>query len=236
MCRVVLPVSGLAVAGYKEFGYSVRIDFHILSLIVLGYVVNEHAPIDQQYHEYQKEHGFSPTYAELAKELSVSTITVFEHLEALERKGAIRRRRHEARSVEIIEEDFLRKQGSYQALAVKGNFTSGQPVENFEEPEDLSMGTILGAPGHNYMLRVKGNSLIGDHILDGDLLILENRDTAAEGEMVLGTLENGQTVLRRYFRDNGRIRLQSASPNIPPIYLDHVKVQGVLKGLIRRVH
>jgi len=82
---------------------------------------------------FQDEHGYSPTYAELAKQLGVSTITVFEHLEALERKNAIRRRRHEARSVEIIEPNFLRENAARKTLAVKGLIAAGFPIEAVED-------------------------------------------------------------------------------------------------------
>src|SRR5258706_10491853 len=84
-------------------------------------------------HAFQDEHGYAPTYAELAKQLGVSTITVFEHLEALERKNAIRRRRHEARSVEIIEPNFLREHATKKMLAVKGMIAAGLPIEAVEE-------------------------------------------------------------------------------------------------------
>src|SRR5258708_31375656 len=88
-------------------------------------------------YEYQTERGYSPTYAELAKQLNVSTITVFEHLEALERKGAIRRRRHEARSVEIIETNFLKDQTHKKAIPVRGNISVGKPIEKLEIQENV---------------------------------------------------------------------------------------------------
>src|SRR5579864_8995853 len=96
-------------------------------------------------HHFQEEHGYSPTYAELAKQLNVSTITVFEHLQALERKNAIRRRRHEARSVEIIEPNFLREQSVRKSLPVKGNIAAGTPIEAVEmETETLPLGDVFG--------------------------------------------------------------------------------------------
>src|SRR5476649_1892695 len=92
-------------------------------------------------YEYQKEHGYSPTYAELGKQIGVSTITVFEHLEALERKNAIRRRRHEARSVEIIEPNFLREQSTRKSLAIRGEIAAGAPIEavQVETAEELPL-------------------------------------------------------------------------------------------------
>src|SRR3954466_11031186 len=106
--------------------------------------------------QYQQEHGFSPTYAELAKELGVSTITVFEHLEALERKNAIRRRRHEARSVEIIETNFLKDQNHKKTLPVKGSIAAGQLTEAVEEvaEEQMQLGDVFGSKTNTYCLRL----------------------------------------------------------------------------------
>lgn len=186
--------------------------------------------------KYQQEHGYSPTYAELAKELGVSTITVFEHLEALERKNAIRRRRHEARSVEIIEQNFLRQQLPAKSLPIKGAIAAGAPIEALEvsAAEELPLGDVFRCKPNSFLLRVKGNSMIDDHIVDGDLIVVEARDAADDGEIVVALDDNGQATLKRFYRENGRIRLQPSNPTIPPILVDHCKIQGVFKGLIRR--
>jgi len=189
----------------------------------------------QLIYRYQQDHGFSPTYAELAKELGVSTITVFEHLEALERKNAIRRRRHEARSVEIIEPNFLREQSVRKSLPVKGNIAAGTPIEAVEmETETLPLGDVFGCKPNSFVLKVKGNSMIEDHILDGDLIVVEGRDTANDGEIVVALDDNGQATLKRFYRENGKIRLQPSNASMAPIIVDRVKIQGVFKGLLRK--
>lgn len=191
----------------------------------------------QLIYRYQQEHGFSPTYAELARELGVSTITVFEHLEALERKNAIRRRRHEARSVEIIEPNFLREQSVRKSLPVKGAIAAGNPIEAVEmETETLPLGDVFGCKPNSFVLKVKGNSMVDDHILDGDLIVIEGRDTANDGEIVVALDDSGQATLKRFYRENGKIRLQPSNPNMAPIIMDpnRVKLQGVFKGLVRR--
>ncbi|MCK6471158.1 MAG: transcriptional repressor LexA [Planctomycetes bacterium] len=185
---------------------------------------------------YQKSHGFSPTYAELAKDLGVSTITVFEHLEALERKGAIRRRRHEARSVEIIEPNFLREQNSKRTLPVKGTIAAGKPIEAIESSEELPFGEIFNATSDTFVLKVRGNSMVDDHIVDGDLIIVEGRETAHNGEIVVALLPDGQATLKRFYRENGRIKLQPSNPSMAPIFLDNVKIQGIFKGLVRKTN
>jgi repressor LexA len=185
---------------------------------------------------FQDEHGYSPTYAELAKQLGVSTITVFEHLEALERKNAIRRRRHEARSVEIIEPNFLRENAARKTLAVKGLIAAGFPIEAVEDAaaEEMPLADVFGCKPHSFMLRVKGDSMVDDHILDGDLIVVEGRDSANDGEIVVALDDSGQATLKRFYRENGKIRLQPANPTMAPMIVDHCKIQGVFKGLIRR--
>jgi repressor LexA len=190
----------------------------------------------QLIYQYQKAHGYAPTYAELAKDLDVSTITVFEHLEALERKNAIRRRRHEARSVEIIEPGFLRSQDERNSLPIKGTIAAGAPIEAIEAPtaEELPLGDVFKCKNDSYVLRVKGDSMIEDHICDGDLIVVEQRDTAQNGEIVVALDENGQATLKRFFRENGKIRLQPSNSTMAPIFVDHCAIQGIFKGLLRR--
>ena len=117
---------------------------------------------------YQNGNGYSPTYAELAKELGVSTITVFEHLEALERKGAIRRRRHEARSVEIVEPNFLREQTSRKHLPVQGYFSAGKALVAIEAHEEVCLGEFFSGSAQSFVLKVRGDAMAEEHILDGD--------------------------------------------------------------------
>jgi len=187
-------------------------------------------------HQFQEEHGYSPTYAELAKQLNVSTITVFEHLQALERKNAIRRRRHEARSVEIIEPNFLREHANKKTLAVRGMIAAGLPIEAVEDAttEEMPLADVFNCKPNSFMLRVKGDSMIDDHIMDGDLIVVEGRDTADNGEIVVALDDNGQATLKRFYKENGKVRLQPSNPTMAPIIVDNCKIQGIFKGLIRR--
>jgi repressor LexA len=186
---------------------------------------------------YQRDHGYSPTYAELAKDLNVSTITVFEHLEALERKGAITRRRHEARSVEISDPNFMPELTAQRTLQVKGVIAAGSPIEAIitEPPEALPIADLFGCQPTGFALRVRGDSMVADHICDGDYIVVEQRDTARDGEIVVALDENNQATLKRFYREGGRIRLQPSNPTMPPIYADNIRIQGVLKGVVRRV-
>jgi repressor LexA len=183
-------------------------------------------------HEFQIKHNYSPTYAELAKELGVSTITVFEHLEALERKGAISRRRHEARSVEIIEQNFLREQGIRKALPVKGILVAGRPLAPLQAAEEVPLGDLFPAAADLFLLKVQGGGLTREHILDGDLLVLEKRETAADGEQVVAQLTDGGMAFGTFSGASGKLRL--ASDNGAQVSAEQAKIQGVLRGLIRK--
>jgi len=187
-------------------------------------------------HQYQQRHSYSPTYAELAKELKVSTITVFEHLEALERKGAIRRRRHEARSVEIIEPRFSADNQRRAAIPVRGTIAAGAPIEATAAApaEELSLESVFGQKHNTYVLRVKGNSMVEDHILDGDLIVVEGREKAKDGEIVVALDDSGKASLRRLRHENGKVRLQPFSSALPPVNADRVRIQGVFQGLVRK--
>jgi repressor LexA len=194
----------------------------------------------QLIYNYQEEHGFSPTYAELAKMLGVSTITVFEHLEALEKKCAISRRRHEARSVEITAPHFLLEQHQRESLPlnslpVKGTIAAGAPIEALEDTSSqVMLGDIFNCKPSYFALKVKGDSMIDDHIMDGDLILVEKRDTANDGEIVVALDDNNQATLKRFYRENGKIRLQPSNSTMPPIIVDNCKIQGVFKGLVRK--
>ena len=187
-------------------------------------------------HEFHSEHGYAPTYADLAKTLGVSTITVFEHLEALEKKNAIRRRRHEARSVEIIEPNFLREHSNRNNLPIKGSIAAGRPIDAIEDldAEQMPLGDVFGCRNNSFMLRVKGDSMNDDHNMDGDLIVVESRDTASDGEIVVALDDSGQATLKRFYRENGKIRLQPSNPTMAPMIVDKITIQGVFKGLVRR--
>jgi len=190
-------------------------------------------------YDYQQEHGYSPTYAELARQLGVSTITVFEHLEALERKGAIRRRRHEARSVEITEPTFLRQtQQASRFLPIKGLIAAGKPIEAvaLDGAEELPLADVFACKPNSYLLRVRGESMIDDHICDGDLVVIEARETANDGDIIVALDENGNATLKRIYRENGRIRLQPSNSTMQPMYVEphNCRIQGIYRGLVRR--
>jgi len=183
---------------------------------------------------FRVQHGYSPTMQELADQLGVSKVTIFEHVEALERKELILRARNRARSLEVSPTVKLPDESKPTSYPIVGTIAAGRPIEAIENRETLELENLFNTRHGTYVLRVKGNSMIEDHIADGDYVIIERRETARDGETVVALLEDGQATLKRFYKERGRIRLQPANAAMSPIYVDKdVKIQGVLIGVLR---
>ena len=181
--------------------------------------------------DFTAEHGYAPTLEEMAREFGVSKITVFEHVQKLKRRGALRHTRRRARSVEV-DEAALRDRPT--ALLLVGTIAAGRPLEALEVHETIDVNELLGATGDTFMLRVRGESMIDEHIRDGDYVIVQRRVTARNGETVVALLPDGDATLKKFYREPGRIRLQPANPDLEPIYVPDVAIQGVVIGVLRK--
>src|SRR4051812_4367855 len=184
--------------------------------------------------DFRLRNGYSPTMQELADQLGVSKVTIFEHVEALERKALILRARNRARSLEVSPTVKLPDESKPTSYPVVGTIAAGHPIEAIENRETLELDNLFNTRHGTYVLRVKGNSMIEDHIADGDFVIIERREQARDGEVVVALLDDGQATLKRYFKERGRVRLQPANATMAPIYVDKdIKIQGVLIGVLR---
>ncbi len=183
---------------------------------------------------FRVRNGYSPTMQELADHLGVSKVTIFEHIEALERKALILRARNRARSLEVSPTVRLPDESKAASYPIVGTIAAGQPIEAIENRETLELESLFNTRHGTYVLRVKGNSMIEDHIADGDYVIIERRETAKDGETVVALLEDGQATLKRFYKERGRVRLQPANSAMAPIYVDKdIRIQGVLIGVLR---
>ncbi len=181
--------------------------------------------------------GYSPTMQELAEELGVSKVTVFEHVEALIKKGALVREPNKARSLTICD-DAVPDESQPLHFPLVGRIAAGYPIEKFEQTDQLNLeevfGPRLGERAGVFALQVEGDSMRDEGILHGDYVLVQRRETARNGERVVALLPNGETTLKTFYRDGKRIRLQPANPDFAPIIVDDCKIQGVVIGVLRR--
>ena len=183
--------------------------------------------------EFRDEHAYSPTLEEIASAFNVSKITVLQHLRALERRGAIRRQRYQARSIELREPTGRLR--AVQELPIVGRIAAGEPIEAIEDRDVIDLADLVAGRTEPFLLRVRGDSMIGDQIRDGDYVICERRGTARNGETVVAILEDGRATLKKFYREqDGRIRLQPANENLKSVHVDHVEIRGIVIGVLRK--
>lgn len=191
------------------------------------------------FRDYRREKGIAPTLDEAAQALGVSKITIHEHLNQLSIKGAIHRDRAKARAVAILHdpdaENAPHQSGAMPRVPLLGVIAAGRPIEAFEDRQEMRLDELVPTGDQVYLLRVRGKSMIEDHIDDGDLVVVEKRETANDGDIVVAILEDEEATLKRFYRErNGMIRLQPANSSMEPIFTTRVQLRGVVRGVIRK--
>jgi len=179
-----------------------------------------------------EERGIAPTLEEIATDLGgISRVSVLDHLRALERKGAIRRRSREARAIEILDPDYAPTRG----IPLAGTIAAGAPILEVNEREEVDLEDFLGVDNGSFLLRVRGNSMIEDHICDGDLVLVESRTSADDGDAVVAVVGE-EATLKRFYRERDRVRLQPANATLAAMTFPaaEVQIRGVVRGVIRR--
>ena len=204
------------------------------------------------------ERGYPPSVREIADAVGLaSTSAVHHHLIALEREGLLERGPNSSRAVRLtpqgeaeldhtprripigvgrvtpfrmpVERDVL-------ALPVLGEIAAGQPIEAYEDgAESLDVPRSMQARDDSYVLRVRGKSMIDALIDDGDYVVVQPAATARDGDIVVALLEDNGVTLKRFFREQDRIRLQPANAEMEPIYATEVQIQGKVVGVIRKL-
>lgn len=185
---------------------------------------------------YVDEHGYPPTVREIGEAVGLaSPSTVHAHLANLERAGLLRRDRTKPRALELIGREVA---ASPESLPLLGEIAAGGPLladENVEEyvpvPEMLSRG------GADFLLRVKGDSMVDCGILDGDVVVVRRQDTARDGEIVVALAGDDESAdeatVKRFYREGDRVRLQPENRAMEPIYARHVQILGKVVGVFR---
>ena len=190
---------------------------------------------------YQVENGYSPSYEEIARGLKLASIaTVHKHISALEKKNYLQRNHNQSRSIDVAprylqEQRRNRIQASLE-VPMLGTIAAGQPVETYDERASVSFADFLGQKD-TYALRVRGNSMIEDHICEGDMILVENTLDARDGDIVVALVGGSETTLKRIYREPGNIiRLQPANSAMRPIRVpaQDVQIQGKLLAVLRK--
>lgn len=181
---------------------------------------------------YQAEHGVSPTLEEIGDEFGVHRVTIFQHVAALERRGALRRTTQMARGIEILDPEFLPQ----HPVQVVGSIAAGRPIEAIETPERLDVEEFVPQDGEHYALRVRGDSMVDDGIRDGDLVVCRKASGARNGQVVVAIVGDGEATLKRFYRTaDGRVRLEPANARLRPVVVDRCEIRGVVVSVIRRL-
>jgi repressor LexA len=184
--------------------------------------------------EFIQQHGYAPSLEEIGRRFGLSSLaTVHKHLSNLQEKGFIRRSWNRSRSVELVS---ARTGHRAVDLPLLGYVAAVAPIEAVASAETIAVPEDLIGRRDTYVLRVRGNSMIDEQIRDGDFVVVEDRKTAENGEMVIALLGGTDVTLKKFYRDNGFVRLQPANPSMQPLVVDasHVQVQGVVVGVMRK--
>ena len=190
------------------------------------------------------ENEYSPSFEEIATGLELASIaTVHKHLTALEQKGYVKRSFNQSRALELTPKYFREQQVNRREAGLRkmrapetpllGVIAAGQPIEAYPNPESVSFAEFAGAQ-NVYALEVRGESMIEDHIMEGDYVLVEQTDRVRDGDIVVALVENSESTLKRFYREGETIRLQPANHTMEPIIVPAQDVQ--VQGRVLAVH
>ncbi len=186
--------------------------------------------------KFTADNGYPPSFREIMEGLNYSSVaTVAQHVDNLVAKGYLHKRDNEARSIQLVEADVEMSGGS--DLPVLGLIAAGEPITVMDETkETLMVPPFMIKSDNSYVLRVKGNSMIDDGILDKDYIVVRENKAPKNGEVVVAMLNGYSATLKRFYKEGSKIRLQPANSSMKPIILDEndfLEIQGIVTGVIR---
>jgi len=195
-----------------------------------------------------RESGYPPSVREIAAAVGLaSTSAVHHHLSALEKEGLLERDATQSRALRLkpaallsngVGSDVLARspRSDAHSLPVIGEIAAGGPIEAYQDAsETVSVPDMINASDSTYVLRVRGDSMVDAHIMDGDLVVIREQQTALNGDIVVAQVEDNGVTLKRFFKERDRVRLQPANDEYEPQFYEDVRIQGKLVGVIRRV-
>ncbi len=185
------------------------------------------------------KNGYPPTVREIGEETHLSSpATIHTHLKKLEEKGYIKKDDKKNRTIEIlVPNEYLEKQEKIIDVPLLGKVTAGTPIEAIETPEEYFSlpSNLLTTKNEVFTLKVSGESMINVGIYDGDILIVERKNTATNGETVVAMNENNEATVKTFYKENGYFRLQPENDTMEPIILKEVTILGKVIGLYRKL-
>ena len=203
----------------------------------MTYLTERQRDILEFIRDFKRKKGIAPTHREICDAFGYSSYgTVYKHLKLLEKKGLIRRDSNQKRGVELVEQpEPASSNDLVRELPLFGNIAAGLPLEVMPSDDMIAVPTQLTSKDDNYVLKVRGDSMIEDGILEGDFVIIAPRSEARNGDMVVAMV-SGEVTLKRFYREGRWIRLQPANSAMKPILADasDVVIQGIVIGLMRR--
>jgi repressor LexA len=179
--------------------------------------------------------GYAPTIEEIAEHFQLRSLaTVHKHLTNLQEKGLIKRAWNRSRALELVPTEVAVRAVE---LPLLGRVAAGSPIEAIDASETIFVPEDMVGRRDTYVLQVKGDSMIEEQIRDGDYVIVENRTSANDGEMVIALLDGDSVTLKKLYREGGgRVRLQPANARLDPMIVDQdrLRIQGVVIGVLRK--
>jgi repressor LexA len=186
--------------------------------------------------EFIKRRGYSPSMEEVARGVGLnSKATVHAHLRNLREKGFLKMSPGRARSIEPV--ISMAEVAALKETPLLGFVSAGKPIEAIENPETIFLPPELTGRGETFVLRVRGNSMINDHILDGDYVIVERRETADNGNTVVALIDGLEATIKRFHHDKNGVRLEPRNPKMAPLTFspERVAIRGIVVGVLRRM-
>lgn len=184
--------------------------------------------------DFVKKNEYSPSYDEIARGLGLKSLaTVHKHITNLANKGLLQRSHNRSRSIDVLPPRSRNR--SVERVPLMGRIAAGLPVEAPENAETLSLSDIVGNR-EAFALRVRGDSMRDEHIVDGDYVLVERTNVAREGEIVVALIQGLDTTLKRYYIEGPMVRLQPSNSEMDPIYLpaSELSIQGKVLGVLRK--
>jgi repressor LexA len=201
------------------------------------YLTERQRAILQFIEEFRDRRGIAPTHREICEQFGFSSYgTAHKHLRLLAEKGFLRRDWNQKRGLELLR-SVRGERGPAHQLPFHGRIAAGRPIEALPGSDDVTVPDhLLASGGEHYVLQVVGESMIGEGIFDGDYVVVQRRERAQPGEMVVALIGDEATLKRFYPADGGRVRLQPSNPTMAPLLVpaESVRVQGIVVGLMRR--